>query len=146
MPFTQDMLTQFLRERAQERWETDHQPYLLSLVATELREKGKDYREAIGEERLKTFVKRMAEASGYAVVEHSTQRAKVGVIPAGETFAFEQPEGDLTGPPSKGRERVGSENERVVLAFLRALARLPEPLLDEVNIPAKVLVKLLARK
>lgn len=146
MPFAENQLIEFLRSRAQERWEAEHQPYLLSLVATDLRSQEKDYHEAIGEERLKAFVKRTGENGGYTLVEHPVQRPKVGVVPSGVEFSFDDIDESQRLDVASGNCGTINERERVVLLFLRALSRLPDPLLDEISISTKVLVRLLTHR
>lgn len=147
MELTEQGLMDFLLEKANERWDDGEQPYLLSLVGTDLKARDQDYKTVLGEEKLKLFVRRSGEAGGYRLVEHPTQKAKVGIVPAGKEFEFGEDDVSADGQRSAPRERIGiSERERVVLNFLRALGHLPETLLDDVVIPVKVLARLLARK
>ncbi|MDK2761938.1 MAG: hypothetical protein KYX64_11345 [Sphingopyxis sp.] len=138
-------LIEFLRQRAQERWDTDEKPYPLSLVSTELARQGVDYRTILSDERLKSFVKRIPESSGFKVVEHPLQRAKIGLIPSDQVFSFEDEQDDPSSAVAS-KTRAPTDREQVVISFLRALARLPDSTLDEVVIPTKVLVRLLTKK
>lgn len=146
MDFSVEDLNAFLREKAAERWAAEQQPYLLSSVAPDLKARGQDYRSALGEERLKAFVKRMGETGEFRVVEHPRQKAKVGIVPVGEDFEFSE-EGDrLPNGPGVAARAFPSSRERTVLDFLRILGHLPDPLLEEVSIPTKVLARLLVRR
>src|SRR3954465_3399208 len=87
---TADDLSNFLAKKAEERWTVEQQPYFLSSVAPELKANGRDYRSAIGEEKLKAFAKRIGSSSGFKVVEHPTQKSKIGIVPVNSNFAFEE--------------------------------------------------------
>lgn len=144
MDLTEDGLQAFLREHAGEHWTADQKPFLLSLVATKLREQGQDYKNVLGEERLKSFVKRTEEAGGYRLVEHPTQKAKLGIVPSDVEFQFDETL-ESERPDRAARHGI-HQRDRVLIDFLRALGRLPDELLDNVHIPTKVLVKLLTRR
>lgn len=143
MTATEETLGKFIEKAATRAWEDHRSPYFLSSLSPEFREEGHDYKAVIGEERLKTAVKRLSGRFNFTVVEHATQRAKVGVIPKGEAFEFEEK------PTSRrGTTLMAShveERQRITIEFINELGRLPPDLLDGVVIPTKVLVRLLAR-
>lgn len=143
---TEDGLKAFLKEQAQKQWDLDEQPYLLSLASPDLRPLAIDYHDIIGPERLKAFAERTAADGGYRVVAHPQQKAKVGIVPA--TVQFEFPaaeERHRAVNPDAHHERL-NDREQIVVAFLRALSKLPDSELDGVIIPARVLAKLLGRR
>lgn len=145
MDQTEDGLKAFLRGEAQKAWQSGEQPYWLSMLAPDLKPLGIDYKSILGEERLKAFVKRTEGETTYRVVEHPRIKAKVGLVPWEQTFVF-----TIEAAAESGRENSRSDvvygREKVVLAFLKSLAKLSDDELDSVVLPTRVLVKLLDRK
>ena len=141
MDHTKDDIQRVLSEKAKERWETEKRPYLLSDVGLDMKIRGIDYRAILGEERVKGFVQRTQEAAGYRLVAHPSQKAKIGIVPAGVDFSFaeaSEADGEQARKPVEPSRREGP-----VIAFLRAVSRLPDEDQDAVIIPVRVLTKLL---
>jgi hypothetical protein len=134
-------LEKFIEQKARARWEEKAMPYLLSSVAEDLVKEGKDYKQALGEVRLLTAVRKMAETADFEVVEHPTQRAKIGIVPKGLGFTF--PSEDSA--PS-GIESSKAEGEARLVQFVKSLSHLTEQQLDAMVIPAKVFVEFLVKK
>lgn len=84
-------LAEVLKVIAEENWTESTQPMLLSALPRLLRERLQDdYKTALEGESLKAFIKRTgSEQSGYRLVEHPTQKAKLGLLPWGTPFEFE---------------------------------------------------------
>lgn len=141
-------LIEFLKEKARSSWDDAEQPYLLSMVSPDLKAEDIDYRSILGEERLKTFVKRTEGNNNYNMVEHPSQKAKVGVVPAGVQFTFVDNDEYQKTPIEDIRPQKNSitERERIVIDFLRILSKLPDKDLDGVIIPTRVLAKILGRR
>lgn len=141
MDHTQDDIQEVLLEKATERWQSEQRPYLLADVGADMKLRGIDYRTILGEERIKGFVQRTQHTAGYRLVEHPFHKAKIGIIPTDAEFSFVEAEGEEVEPPRKPASppREGRE----VIAFLRALSRLPDADQDAVVIPVRVLTKLL---
>lgn len=141
---TENELKEFLRKSAEESWEATGEPYLLSFVANDLKGQGADYKSALPEnERLKSFAERVQEADQiFKVVQHPTQKAKVGLIPFDKTYAFPLEPREERKAAVVGRSR----SEQVVLSFFDILKGLPDDVLDDVHIPAKAIVLLLRKK
>jgi hypothetical protein len=138
---TEDDIQRVLSEKTKERWEAEQRPYLLSYVGLDMKINGIDYRAILGEERVKGFVQRTQDAGGYRLVAHPSQKAKIGIVPAGVDFSFaetSEADGKRIGKPVEP-----PRHERAVTAFLRALSRLPDKDQDAVIIPVRVLTKLL---
>jgi hypothetical protein len=145
---TVDDLLQFLAEQTVLHWRDHEKPWLISSIPGALKEaRGVDYRTILGETKLKAFTLER-EGPTFKVVTHPTQRAKVGLIPAAETFEFgtEEVSAPLTaaGPESDKPLRMGTAS--ATLRFLRALSNLSDEDLANIVIPTHVLVKLLADK
>jgi hypothetical protein len=133
----QDKLVTTVKAISERHWAERNSPVLLSALPRILEGELPDYRTKLGFRTLKVFIKETGESGGYKLVEHPTQRARVGVAPAGVDYEFplESPR-----PP---KTIAAKSNQDATLAFFRALATLPEADLDNVVIPASVLVKLL---
>jgi hypothetical protein len=136
---TGETIQAFLKEKADAHWKETEQPYLLSFAGPDMKARAIDYRMILGEEPLKSFVRRTEKSGGYRLVEHPTQKAKVGIVPADIQFEFP---GTLQ-PPRVVDRGSFSERERVVIAFLKALSKLPDEELKNVTIPVSVFAKLL---
>ena len=136
MEKTEAALGAFLKEKAAENWKNEA-PYLLSSLAPDLRLESVSYREVIGaDETLKQFVQRTGETYGYKIVQHPSQKPKVGIVPADADFEFED-----TGQKPLQERRSGPP-DGVLYNFLRALGKLPASEIDKIVIPTSVLVKL----
>ena len=135
----QEKLTATIKAISDEYWEKHKAPILLSGLPIMLEAKGCDYRVGLGEGyTLKTFIKETGETGGYKLVEHPIQKAKVAVAPIATNFEFPQ-----EAARQSTRATAAEGGQEVTLAFLRALANLPESELDKVVIPVSVLIKLL---
>lgn len=140
-------LKAFLKAKAIERWDNDSPPYLLSNLPSDLKPEGVDYREILGEEKLKAFAKRTEGAETYKLVEHPTQKAKIGLVPSNSNFEFlvdetlnEEPDINTAQRPKR------SEGTRAVLDFLHTLSKLTDDELNQIIIPTKIWVKLITRR
>jgi hypothetical protein len=124
-------------EIATSYWQGRNWPVLLSNMPPLLEAKVPGYKDIIAPRNLKTFIKETADAAGYRLVEHPSQRARLGVIPSGINFEFPSDEEGESHIPAPRK------NEEIVLSFLRALSTLPNSELEKVVIPASVLARLL---
>lgn len=141
---TLDGLDRFIADQTQQHWDSHQTPWLISSIPAELKARGIDYRSILGEQRLKAFAQERS-GSNYQVVTHPSQRAKVGLIPAGKTYEF--PEEPAPEQPAEREElpKVARVNTAyATIRFLRALGELEDEDLDSVVIPTRVLVKLLS--
>jgi len=115
-------------------------PYLLSRIPTDLAADGLRYKEIVGAQTLKSFVEGL---SGLRIVVHPTQKAKIGVIPAGAAFSYEA-DGEAAvaaGPPALVRKRRTPPPDALT-SLLQALAHLEPEELDTVHIPVRVMIRL----
>lgn len=120
-------------------WKDEEQPLLLSELGPNL----KSYRDTIYPQTLKQFVGTLSDR--ITVVQHSSKRAKIGIIPASKTYSYEEKETVQEASPVRADRKLRSNprsNKYVVLNFLEALATLDEEDLKQVVIPASVLAKL----
>ena len=137
----QDELKSSLKAIAGKRWEIDQKPVLLSEVGPILvKEAGAtDYRTLLNGKSLKAFIKETGEDSGYRLVEHPTQGAKVGLLPLNAKFDFAT---NATEQLPKKSDAFRKRENRAV-ALLEILASLPEEDLTQISIPVSIIVKLL---
>jgi hypothetical protein len=124
-------------EISQAHWDEQNSPLLLSALPPILERKTSEYRTVLGPRTLKAFIKETGEVAGYKLVEHPTQPARVGVVPAAAHYEFPL---EPAAPPKTTTAR---SNQEATLAFFRALATLPDDDLEKVVIPVSVFVKLL---
>lgn len=148
---TAEAIEAFLKASADHTWKDLEQPYLLSMAATDMKDGGIDYRLVLGDEKLKAFVKRTEKAGGYRLVEHPTQKAKVGLVPGDAEFSFPSPHVARVGIKAdvqipEHNAAPSSEQWRVVVTFLHALSCLSDEEINSVVIPTRVLVKLLGKR
>lgn len=124
-------------------WADEESPYLLA----ELGPKLGSYRDIIAPLTLKQFASGLSNR--IKVVQHSSKKAKIGLIPAAQSYSFDQvveaAEAAQEVAETKSKERRRS-NKYVVLNFLQALATLDDEDLRGVVIPASVLAKLVKEK
>lgn len=133
----QNTLVTALKEISDKYWAENNAPLLLSALPRMIEGKVPNYRSVLGSRTLKVFINETAEVGGYKLLEHPTQRVRVGVAPAAAQYEFPQ---EAPRPP---RTIAVKSNQEATLAFFRALATLPDADLDKVVIPGSVLVKLL---
>jgi hypothetical protein len=131
----QNKLVATVKAISEKYWGEQNSPVLLSTLPKILETEAQNYRAVLGTRTLKVFIKETEEAAGYKLVEHPTQRARVGVAPASADYEF-----PLEPPP---KTVATKSNREATLAFFMALATLPDAELDKVVIPASALVKLL---
>lgn len=134
----------FLSNKTLETWGEGQRPYMLSSIAVDFKAVEGDYKEVIGQERLKVAVSRLSEGSDFKVIEHPFQRAKIGLVPKDVEFEFQ--EITQVNGKSSDRGRGIEQRHRAVLNFFKVLGELSPEDLDGVVIPARVLVKLLKDK
>jgi hypothetical protein len=135
---TQETLITTIKTISDEYWAQRETAALLSGLPKMLETKIPDYRSILGVRSLKAFIKETESDETYKLIEHPTLKAKIGVAPTSADFAFPQE------PPLQStRSTAVGSNQAVTIAFLRALATLPESDIDKVVIPASVLTKLL---
>lgn len=129
-------------------WDARKTPILLSQLPEKLEAEAPDYKEVLAGKSLKAFAQAVGEDSGFKLITHPSQRAKLGLAPANVGFEFPKEDATQQGvtPPAVGQEGTrdrGLRSQEPVLALLRALRALPPDELEKVVIPVSTLVKLL---
>lgn len=134
-----DDLLKALRAIAEESWASRNEPVLLSVLPKLLSDRlSGDYRETLGSRSLKSFIKESGEKNGFYLIEHPTQRAKLGIAPVGAGYKF--PSDDSIMPT------VDEISDQDVNGFVRILETLTPEEIGRVSFPASFLVRLLSKK
>ncbi len=137
-----------LKKIADAHWDARKTPILLSELPEKLEAEAPDYKEVLAGKSLKAFALSVGEDSGFKLISHHSQRAKLGLAPANVDFEFPKEEATQPGAtcPAIGQEGArdrGPRSQEPVLVLLRALRALPPEELEKVVIPVSILVKLL---
>lgn len=140
MSFDEAALKKFLIKRTKEVWEASKQPYYLARVQPELKDDGNDYKAVTGEKTLSDFA---GTVSGVTLVRHPHQRAKVGLVPTGESFQFREAAADKPAVFQPKASYSHPRSQRIVIDFLKLLSQLDDDDLEGFEIPAAVIAKLL---
>jgi hypothetical protein len=132
-------IVNFLKGRVRDIWQLEARPLLLSSIPPELNRIGMNYKDILSGVPLKKFIKENAISGGYRLVEHKTQKAKIGIVPDDVNFDFES---DVA---TQGKENSLSTSngdmEKIAIAFLRAISTLPQEDIDQLVIPTRILAK-----
>lgn len=135
---TNEDLIAALQGIAQKHWDTHKTPTLLSqlpkLLSTHLQA---DYKPILGTVSLKSFIKTSQGLGGYRLVEHPTQRAKLGIVPPGVDFEF---------PVTTDEKTISTLSRQDIEGFARVLGALTPDELRHVSLPATLVIKLLETK
>ena len=124
-----------LKTIAEEQWQQRRQPVFLSSLPPLLEAKGLvNYKEILGSQSLKDFLKDSGPSYGCKLVEHPTLRAKLALVPLDVPFDFTS---DAAKPPAVSITPADVET------FFRVLTFAAE---DGSNfmLPASVVTKLIA--
>ena len=128
-------LTAALGRITKANWSSLSQPILLASLPKLLEETiGSDYRSLLADQSLKSFIKATESTGQYRLVQHPTQSAKVGLIPAEAAYEF-----PIISSNVVAREDVG---HRDVEGFVRVLTSLTTEELRQVALPATLVVRI----
>ncbi len=137
---TQDELIHQLKAIADEHWQLNKMPILLSQLAPTLakRSGNADFKATLGPQSLKSFIRSTGDAGHYRLIEHPTQIAKIALAPDDVAFEFSATNSSETTKETSPTQRKHNK----ALALLDILSSLPEEDLQQISIPASVFVKL----
>lgn len=138
-------LKEFLIGRVKFHWDSANNMLFLADIPTELREHKKlNYRDILGEKRLKAFAAETEGKDSYRLVQHPSQKAKLGLVPYEAEFEFSDNEdNDIA---QKRKEHFPHNVRQTTLEFLTIVNSLPETDQEEITIPTKIIAKLLSDK
>lgn len=78
-----------IRQIVDTEWANTNRPVLLSALPPILeREVGKDYKPAIADKSLKTFILENSENSGIRIVQDPEHHARIGVVPFDQEYSY----------------------------------------------------------
>lgn len=141
-------IIEFATVRAQQTWDEHKQPYLLARLSPDLMAEGVDYRQILGEQKLKDFLASHSEK--VKVIVHPQQKAKIGLLPSDVDFEYDPvPEATIHSPPKRSTPDSGlhgSKRRYIVGSFLQMVSELEEADAKQVEIPAHILAKLMREK
>lgn len=140
-----DWLKSFIAKRAQESWHNDQRPYYISSIANDVTKLGVNYKDLVAPLKLRQWAMTV-DLPATKVITDPVHKAKVGFVPADQEFSFasdDQERGTLGTKASK--KAPYSRPRHAILQFLETLDMLSDEELDEVRIPVKTIVRLLAR-
>lgn len=145
MEQTPDAILTFAAKCAQEAWDTNQQPYLLARLSPDLAKEGVNYKDVLGNQRLKDFVRSAPDR--IKVVTHPSQKAKIGLIPSDKDFEYDATpaptETKAPTPSSFSGKGSGSRRRYIVSNFLQLLSELDDADAAQVQIPTHILTKLM---
>ena len=141
-------IIEFATVRAQQTWDEHKQPYLLARLSPDLMAEGVDYRQILGEQKLKDFLASHSEK--VKVIVHPQQKAKIGLLPSDVDFEYDPvPEATIHSPPKRSTPDSGlhgSKRRYIFGSFLQMVSELEEADAKQVEIPAHILAKLMREK
>jgi hypothetical protein len=143
---TPDGIIDFAAAQAAKEWEEKQRPYLLARLSPDLAGQGVDYREVLGEQKLKDFVR---TSDKLKVVAHPDQKSKIGLIPPDKQYAYPANEAVPTVTPAASHppERSSASRRRYIVAnFLQLVSELDEAEAAQVQIPTHILTKLMRER
>ena len=127
-----------LKAIADEHWKNQSCPILLSGLHPLLIARIADYKNILNGKPIKQFIQETGNAHGYKLVEHPTQKAKIGIIPVDTQYAF-----PATAEQLQPTSTDNTKGSAALISFFKALGNLPDEEIEKVNIPVSVIVKLL---
>lgn len=142
MTISKEELSEKIAAHANAFWTHNNEPLLLSKLGPELTNEGIDYKSVLLNQGLGNFITN--DISELKLVKHPTQFAKVGVLPADKEYSFDRKGIVLEKVPSD-LDNIRT-SRRAFYSFIEALSKLPAEEIQSVNIPARVIVRLLEGK
>ena len=130
---TEKELLQEITQKVSDFWSVNKSPFLVSQLGANHTKA--DIRVATKGIAIVRWIQENASKLKVKLIYHPTQKEKIGLIPANEVFEYENNTPKLTSP---------SNEKELTLAFLEMLKTKCTPQeLDQIEIPTKILVKLL---
>ncbi|NNP77041.1 hypothetical protein A7P54_11500 [Acinetobacter sp. Ac_3412] len=127
-------LDNYLRERVSENWQKTKEPFLLSSIGSAFNKE--EIKQSTGGLTISTWIRNNLDSLELKLVSHPSQKEKIGLIPKSETFSYEDDEISINSTNLTDRE--------LTLSFIELLQKKCTPKeLEEINLPLKILVKLL---
>lgn len=142
MAHSKEELTAKIIELSNVHWKVSLEPLLLSRLGPDLTAAGFDYKEILEGQGLRHFIDK--EVGELSIAQHPQQYAKLGVHPATESFSYTDVPVE-TKPETTEADKL-RKSRRAFYGFIQAISELPTDEIKEINIPARVIVRLLEGK
>lgn len=124
----------YLKESVSKNWERTGEPFLLSSIGSKFNKE--EIKQHTGGLSITNWIRNNLDSLELKLISHPTQKEKIGLIPKNEKFSYETDEISTTSTNLTDRE--------LTLSFIELLQKKCTPKeLEEINLPLKVLVKLL---
>lgn len=137
MSQAEDKLIDLIKNKVNEKWEKNREPYLLSSVGTDFKETS-TLKEALGGKRLKEWVISNKDRLNVEISTHPTQMEKIGLIPLNESYEY--------APEKKPVKKTENHKKQTTIDFILMLGELTPEEADKVVIPTSILSKLLGEQ
>lgn len=134
-------LKETMIKEATDLWDAEKNPLLLSKLGPTLKKEVPDYKVLMGDMNTRKFIEE--EVPELRVIRHSTQPAKIGVIPREQIYSYDN--NGAKPKTSEDHEDI-KESRRSFYSFIRILSKLPKEEREQVVIPTNVIVRLLEGK
>lgn len=123
-------------------WDANAEPLLLSKLGPALKNDGFEYKSILSGQGLGSFISN--EVNDLKIVKHPSQYAKIGVLPTVAEYSYEDCKAPATNEPTDQDQL--RKNRRAFYNFIEAISNLPPEEIEGVNIPARVIVRLIEGK
>uniref|UniRef100_UPI003F49308E hypothetical protein n=1 Tax=Acinetobacter soli TaxID=487316 RepID=UPI003F49308E len=124
----------YLKESVSENWKKTGEPFLLSSIGSTFTKE--EIKQNTGGLSITNWIRNNLDSLDLKIVSHPTQKAKIGLIPKNEKYSYETNEISVI--------RTNLTDRELTLSFIELLQKKCTPKeLEEINLPLKVLVKLL---
>jgi hypothetical protein len=121
----------YLKESVSENWKKTGEPFLLSSIGSTFTKE--EIKQNTGGLSITNWIRNNLDSLDLKIVSHPTQKEKIGLIPKNEKYSYETNE-----------IRTNLTDRELTLSFIELLQKKCTPKeLEEINLPLKVLVKLL---
>jgi hypothetical protein len=127
-------LDNYLKESVSENWEKTGEPFLLSSIGSKFTKE--EIKKNTGGLSITNWIRNNLDSLDLKIVSHPTKKEKIGLIPKNKNYSYETDEISVT--------RTNLTDRELTLSFIELLQKKCTPKeLEEINLPLKVLVKLL---
>lgn len=124
----------YLKESVSENWKKTGEPFLLSSIGSKFTKE--EIKQNTGGLSITNWIRNNLDSLDLKIVSHPTQKEKIGLIPKNEKYSYETNEISVI--------RTNLTDRELTLSFIELLQKKCTPKeLEEINLPLKVLVKLL---
>jgi len=124
----------YLKESVSENWKKTGEPFLLSSIGSTFTKE--EIKQNTGGLSITNWIRNNLDSLDLKIVSHPTQKEKIGLIPRNEKYSYETNEISVI--------RTNLTDRELTLSFIELLQKKCTPKeLEEINLPLKVLVKLL---